>query len=391
MLMSSSKKGRMDVTVDQERLVSIIASSITSQEPLMIWGPPGIGKSDIVKQVADDMGRELIDIRLSLYDSVDIKGYPYIDEQIGRLRFAMSNEFPHDPESTAIIFFDEINAGSPTTQHAMFQLILNRRCGEYSLPKGVAVIAAGNRQEDKGGHFAMPKPLENRFIHVELEANTKSWIKWAIYNEVNPTVVGFINKFPQHLNNFDPDRSTRAFATSRSWTKAGKMITHMQAEKRTESEIRDVVAGTVGYEMATTFFAYKKIADRLPNIDDILSGKVKKCEMVDESGNQDNSLIFVILTNALYAIRLWVNENENSNDIDKISKEYDNFISNLLSFFQNSKVGEEFQCMIVSSIIQMQNYNKKVKFSIAKNPILIKAIHDNVEIFKNTLNIEDKH
>ena len=140
-----------------------------------MWGAPGIGKSDIVKQIADSQDREVIDIRLPLWEPTDIKGIPYYNSQENNMVWASPAELPTDPKSNAIVFLDELNSAAPAVQAAAYQLILNRRVGQYHLPEGVSIVAAGNRDSDKGVTFRMPAPLANRFVHLEMRVDFEYW------------------------------------------------------------------------------------------------------------------------------------------------------------------------------------------------------------------------
>ena len=132
-------------TVTPNEAKRSIRKCIKIQRPVFMWGPPGIGKSDIVKQIADEFNRPVIDVRLSLWEPTDIKGIPYYNSQANTMSWAPPSELPTDPDSNAILFLDELNSAAPATQAAAYQLILNRRVGTYILPKGVSIVAAGNR------------------------------------------------------------------------------------------------------------------------------------------------------------------------------------------------------------------------------------------------------
>jgi len=163
-----------------------IRKAINVRRPVFLWGPPGIGKSDLVKQIGDDAGREVIDVRLALWEPTDIKGIPYYNADQGKMVWAPPAELPVDPESKAIIFLDELNSAPPAVQAAAYQLILNRRVGTYVLPKGVDVVAAGNREGDRGVTYRMPAPLANRFVHLEMKVDFDDWQDWATLNKVHP-------------------------------------------------------------------------------------------------------------------------------------------------------------------------------------------------------------
>ncbi|NBO99404.1 MAG: AAA family ATPase [Proteobacteria bacterium] len=143
-----SKEISTSRTVTPNEAKAALRKAIIKQRPIFMWGPPGIGKSDIIKQLGEEHDREVIDVRLSLWEPTDIKGIPYYNSQANTMSWAPPAELPSDPDSTAILFLDELNSAAPATQAAAYQLILNRRVGTYILPKGVAIVAAGNRETD---------------------------------------------------------------------------------------------------------------------------------------------------------------------------------------------------------------------------------------------------
>jgi len=194
-----------------------ILTAIQTGRPVFVWGSPGLGKSDIVSQIGQDLNREVIDVRLALWEPTDIKGIPYYNPEQGKMVWAPPSELPLDPKSTAIIFLDELNSAPPAVQAAAYQLILNRRVGTYVLPDGVSIVAAGNRDSDRGVTHRMPSPLANRFIHIEMTHDVDDWIEWATAHSIHADVVGYIGFAKQDLYDFDPRASLKAFATPRSW------------------------------------------------------------------------------------------------------------------------------------------------------------------------------
>ena len=260
-------------TVSPNGAKAAIRKAMAKQRPIFMWGPPGIGKSDIVKQIGSDQDREVIDVRLSLWEPTDIKGIPYYNSQANTMTWAPPAELPTDPESTAILFLDELNSAAPATQAAAYQLILNRRVGTYVLPKGVSIVAAGNREADKGVTYRMPAPLANRFIHLELEVSFEDWLQWATLNKVHEQVVGYIGFAKQDLYDFDPKSASRSFATPRSWSFVSDLL---EDDDISESTLTDLVSGAVGEGLAVKFMAHRKVAKQMPKPEDILAGKVKE-------------------------------------------------------------------------------------------------------------------
>jgi hypothetical protein len=257
-----------------------IRKAIQTRRPTFLWGPPGIGKSDIVKQIGVDAGREVVDVRLALWEPTDIKGIPYYNAEQGKMVWAPPAELPTDPESTAIIFLDELNSAPPAVQAAAYQLILNRRVGTYELPKGVDVVAAGNREGDRGVTYRMPAPLANRFIHLEMKIDFDDFQEWAVMNNVHPEVVGYVGFAKQDLYDFDPKSPSKAFATPRSWVFVSDLLKDDDCDIDT---LHNLIAGAVGDGLAVKFMAHRKIAGRLPKAEDILKGKVKDLQIKEVS------------------------------------------------------------------------------------------------------------
>jgi hypothetical protein len=257
-----------------------INRAIKMRRPVFLWGPPGIGKSDIVKQIGDDAGREVIDVRLALWEPTDIKGIPYYNADMGTMTWAPPAELPTNADSTAIIFLDELNSAPPAVQAAAYQLILNRRVGTYKLPAGVDIVAAGNRDGDRGVTYRMPAPLANRFVHLEAKVDFDDWQDWATLNKIHPEVVGYVGFAKQDLYDYDPKSSSKAFATPRSWSFVSDLLGDDDCDTDT---LHNLIAGAVGDGLATKFMAHRKVAGRMPKAADILDGKVKGLEIKEVS------------------------------------------------------------------------------------------------------------
>ena len=186
-----------------------IKRAFKKKRPLFLWGPPGIGKSDIIGQITNELGKaHLIDIRLSLWDPTDIKGMPYYSEQDNTMKWAPPAELPTEEFAAqfdfVVVFLDEMNSAAPSVQAAAYQLILNRRVGQYKLPDNVMIVAAGNRDADKGVTYRMPAPLANRFVHLELRVDFDDWFQWAVNNDIHRDVVGYLTFAKKDLYDFDP-------------------------------------------------------------------------------------------------------------------------------------------------------------------------------------------
>lgn len=267
-------------TVTPNEAKRSIRKCVKIKRPVFMWGPPGIGKSEIVAQIAEEQNRPVIDVRLSLWEPTDIKGIPYYNSSLNTMSWAPPTELPTDPDSNAILFLDELNSAAPATQAAAYQLILNRRVGTYQLPKNVAIVAAGNRETDKGVTYKMPAPLANRFLHLELRHDFDDWLNWATTNRIHEQVVGYLGFAKQDLYDFDPRSASRSFATPRSWSFVSDLLKDDDID---ESTLTDLVSGAIGQGLAIKFMAHRKVSAQMPNPVDILNGKVKKCNIKEIS------------------------------------------------------------------------------------------------------------
>ncbi len=278
--MSNAIEYRTVTTVGATKAIKV---AFKRQRPVFLWGPPGIGKSEVVDGITNEMSGIMYDLRLGQMDPTDLRGMPYYNKESGMMDWAPPIDLP-TPEIAAqypivVLFLDEMNAAPASVQAAAYQLILNRRIGKYVLPDNVVVIAAGNRESDKGVTYRMPTPLANRFIHIEMRADFEAWLDWAVNNNIHEDVVGYLSFAKQDLYDFDAKSASRAFATPRSWS----FVSELLDEPMEETTATDLVAGAIGEGLAVKFQAHRKIAGKLPNPEDVLSGKVKELEVKEVS------------------------------------------------------------------------------------------------------------
>jgi len=202
----------------------IAAAMQGEHTPVMLWGAPGVGKSALVAQAAQSAGVAMIDLRLSQLEPSDLRGMPY--QKDGRVEWAIPAMLPNAVRHGAcgVLFLDEINAALPQVAAAAYQLILDRRLGDYLLPEGWAILAAGNRLGDRGVTYAMPAPLANRFTHVELDPSIEDWLAWAASARVDARLQGFLRQRPDLLMAFPERANVYAFPSPRSWAFADRAL-----------------------------------------------------------------------------------------------------------------------------------------------------------------------
>ncbi|MBQ3378666.1 MAG: AAA family ATPase [Clostridia bacterium] len=185
---------------------------IKTMPSVMLWGPPGVGKSQAVRQIAKEIKNatkkdvHVTDVRLLLFNPIDLRGIPTSNADKTLAVWLKPQIFQMDPSDNLvnILFLDEISAAPQSVQAAAYQITLDRIVGEHKLPDNCIVIAAGNRTTDKSVAFKMPKALANRLMHIEVEGSFKSWKEWAITSSINDKVIGFLSFRQNYLMGFDP-------------------------------------------------------------------------------------------------------------------------------------------------------------------------------------------
>jgi len=257
------------------KLLVVLEREFTSTEtghhtPVMLWGPPGVGKSQMVAQVAEKNNVPMIDIRLSQMEPSDLRGIPFrIDDSV---EWAVPSMLPdtkrHGP--SGILFLDEITSAPPSVSAAAYQLILDRRLGNYEVPDGWAIFAAGNRQGDRGVTYTMPAPLANRFSHYEVDVNLDDWVAWAWERGINERVIAFLRFRPDLLFDFDPAHNPVAFPSPRSWE-----FTHNALHKFEDHPelFLGALQACVGPAAGIELNAFIDSLDQMPDLDAIIAGE----------------------------------------------------------------------------------------------------------------------
>lgn len=321
-------------------ITKVVNKLIVKKLPVFVWGAPGIGKSSIVKQIAASQGLEFLDLRLSLLDPTDLKGIPFFNAETNEGVWAQPSFLPSNPESKGILFLDEINTAPPAVQASAYQLILDRRVGEYELPSGWSIVAAGNRENDRGVVYKMPPPLANRFVHFEMEVDFEDWKAWAYSAKIEASIIGYLAYDKSMLFTFDPASNEKSFATPRSWEYVDSIV-----KSGIETElILDSISGAVGREAAIGYMSFKKVMKALPDLNTILDGTLTQLEeddakvmmalaiglvnaLVDNPSDEaiDNVLKFSLNLPGEFAIMLVKDMQQNNIDVEG-SKEWGEWV-----------------------------------------------------------------
>ena len=324
----------MDLAVKPSQVKNIVLRAAEANRPIFMWGPPGIGKSELVDSITHrelSGNNLLIDLRLALMEPTDLRGYPFRNPETNTMEWAPPTDLPGaelaSQYDNIVLFLDELNSAPPSVQAAAYQLILNRRIGQYVLPKNVIIIAAGNRETDRGVTYRMPAPLANRFRHVNMEVNFDDWKSWAVNNGVHQDVVGYLSYAKGDLFDFDPKVSSQAFATPRSWTYVSEILNIAGFDQAELFEQKAEIAGAVGEGMANKFMEHRRVAKDLPNPEDILSGDVKK---LNDRLSNEISAKYSLVVGLTYEINEMYQQNGTKGDFKKcfnnaVRFAYDNF------------------------------------------------------------------
>jgi len=384
-------------TVKPSDSTTLIKLAISAKTSTFLWGAPGIGKSDVIRQVANDMGYHLEDIRLSQMDPCDIRGVPYVSDKAVKIPNKYYGLTPEEltelgavgeinttdamvdavTESGDVItekmlewaladflkraeiqrkvygkptlfFFDEMNSAPQTIQAAAYQIVLDRRIGNYFLDERDGVVAAGNRESDKGVVYKMPSPLANRFFHIEMHVDFQDWSDWAVKTRKRPEVIGFLSAFKDKLHRFDPKKADRAFPTPRSWAKLSDLL---DSPLLNESLLAETAAGMVGSGMATEFIAHRKTAHKLPKPEDVLAGRVKTLDVSETSAH------FALTTSLCYELADAYESIKTASDPKKATEEFNKMSDNFFGFLMDNLSKE----MVVMGIRNALN-NYKISF-----------------------------
>lgn len=238
--------------------------------PVMLWGPPGVGKSSLVRELCQQQGIGFIDIRLAQREPVDIRGLPVVRDD--HVDWLLSGEWPRDVNSRGIILFDELTAADRSLQVAAYEIILDRRLGDlYHIPPGWLVVAAGNRSEDCAVAYTMSSALANRFCHLELKADLQGWTLWARQQGIDDALIAFLRYQPQCFFNMEADLE-RGWPSPRSWERVSFYL-QQQAELG-ENLLLKIISGLVGQGAAYQLLAFLKSRDELPDVQQMLNGKI---------------------------------------------------------------------------------------------------------------------
>ena len=341
----------------------VVKDSIKNNTPIMLWGPPGIGKSSLIHQISVEMGREVLDLRLAQLEPTDLRGVPMPNRDTGRADWFLPGFWPERmkedtkvgettikagccPRGPGIVFLDEIEKAPISVKNASLQLVLDRAIGTYKLPDDWAIVCAGNREED--GCFSAPlgAALSNRMIHLDIEPDVDAWGAWARDQKVMEDIIAFLYFKPELLYK---QTDEHAFPTPRSWVMASTLAQGCKTQK----EQKELIAAAVGKGAASEFVVWNNVY-RAVDPEAVFEGK-----MPDNYQKLDQSTKYAIALAVAFALE------RRKNGIKKIEE-------NVAKFFELTSV----ECRVVA----LKNLSLKTMEAMVKHPAFKKMSNDILKI-----------
>jgi len=338
-------------------IIKKVVSIAGLNQSIYLEGPSGIGKTEIVTQLAKELDCELIDIRLGNYDVVDLNGIGIPDLDNHKAIFTRPEFYPpENSDKKYLIFLDEFNHATEAVFGLAYQLVLERRVNTHILPNNVLIIGAGNRVDDKGISFQMPSPLVNRFMKINVEPSINDWIKYAETQGVDWKILGFLKGQSEYLHKFDGKTAEDNFPTPRNWIKFDTYKEHFE-----DIEFMEVILNSLfGMSVMVQFKEYLKLVDKLPHLEAILEGDLKRIKTITDISSS-------------YAFYMLV-RNYLKNNKDKMTS------TNYMNLFNYNDIqpNKEIMQLLNTEIISFINkeYTKEVKEELQY------VIHSNMDKLK---------
>jgi len=311
----------------RSEIEKILKVTSEAKQPVLLLGPPAIGKSQTVQTVAKDTGRKLYDVRCSYLDAVDTRGLPVPNVAEKRVNWLTPEFWPLEGEQEpSILFLDEITNCPNSTQVSLLELTLDRRIGNYNLPENCVIIGAGNRVEDKAGSNKLITSLASRFLPIDYELDNDDWIEWAWNNDIDETIISFIRFRPEALYDFDPRSKELAFSSPRSLEKLSNV-----RRVGIPSEIEfPIYSGLIGKAIASEYTGFLRTYREMPDPAEVLLNPMN-AEVPEK-------------TNVLYALCGALARRVESANAEKV-------------IMYAQRLPKEFEMLLISDCVKQHNKN----------------------------------
>lgn len=334
--------------------------------PIMLWGPIGVGKSSIVHKIGKNQNRNVIIIILSQIEYSDLRGIPYIANEV--MKWSTPSFLPKTEDDNSILFFDELNLANQSILSAAYQIILDRKIGDYVLPKNCSIIAAGNRLEDNSEIIELPMPLLNRFVHIEVGYDITSWLEYAKNNNIHKSIIDFLSLHKNELAYKTEQQIKYAYNTPRSWSYVSKILHHSTIKK--DSVLKNSIMSCVGESIGRKFYEFLTITTESNlDINKIIEDETYK---VDKKITLDD-ITFIKNNSYLVLEQKYTTEvlkDLKNNDL-KTYKNVCQSIDNILNFVYNNST-----CDNVIAIMYFFKKEKAINFNTVYMPHLTKIVQN---------------
>lgn len=272
----------LKLTPSQAR--SAIVKAIQAHLVPMLHGSPAIGKSSIVRSIAEEFNLKLIDLRLSQCDPTDLLGFPTVVS--GRATYTPMDTFPiagdnlpeildADGKGTGkhyagwLLFLDELPTAPPAVQAAAYKLILDRMVGNHMLHKKLAIVGAGNLESDNALVSPMSTALQSRMVHLQLRMDVAEWLDWARTNNIDFRITSYVDFKKEVLYTFQPDHTDHTYASPRTWHFADAIIKVIKTVEDTDAQ--SLLGGCLSEGVASEFIEFCRIESEIPKMRDIIA------------------------------------------------------------------------------------------------------------------------
>ena len=286
----------------------------------MLWGPPGVGKTSVVQQFAAHLKGDLKDVRLTQIEAVDLKGICVPNYDSRTTTWLPPDFLPKEKGNGGVIFLDELTGAEQRLQVSAYSLLLERRVGDYTVPDGWMVCAAGNGIEHGAVCYEMGTALADRLVHFNVVADPKSFIDWGTKSgRIAPEVLTFIQTRSQFLDGCQERISGGALIgpSPRGWERVSRVLS-----KTTDDRLRQlVITGIVGESAAAEFFFVVNEMKDLVSAEDLLKADpVKRLKLMPRQLTSLYGLCYALTSYATNAQTIG-GAAEIVNIMDKLSEE----------------------------------------------------------------------
>ena len=360
-------------TINIEQFEKIVEFNIDNniKRAILGLGPSGIGKSAVIKQITQKKNMGLIDLRLLLYTETDLKGIPFPNKEENRTCWLSNDILPDENRDgkRGILLIEELTSAPKRVQAAAYQLIQDRKLGEYTLPNNWFIIALGNREDDNGVFVQMPSPLANRFEIHTIGYDLDVWKKNFAYKvDINPLVISYLNFKPSALHNFIPDSNTMIFASPRTWQAVSDILNTDNLDMD-DDILRYKIEGNVGEIECNSFLQFCKLKDELVSVDDIILGKEVEIP-------KEHDKIYLLIGSVISKL-----SNIRDMNMESMSDEFMDIFTNSINFFL--KLKPEFTILALKDLVSLnKNLVKRLFVEELDNDEILDFIVANDYIFE---------